>query len=307
MRERDNRYRGYGQYDPDEPSRYDERNRAARRDMNREAWERDTNEEGWAISGYSDEERYDERDYDASYGRSSEPRARFDRRSDDQTERAERYRPAWQEPRWQEARDRDRVRQQRERSYGSGVSGQYWTRESATRPEFRALGIGGLQQGGFSSYAGMEYDPWESRHLDQSRLDRTGSPPGEPLGASRSYYGRGPKGYTRSDERIREDASERLYADAHVDASEITVVVQNGEVTLVGSVETRRQKHRAENLVDSVPGVKDVHNQLRVTRGGVMSQIAEKVQQGVDRLTGHEPRRDVGTANPNTSNNRSAS
>ncbi len=33
------------------------------------------------------------------------------------------------------------------------------------------------------------------------------------------HYGRGPKGYTRSDERIREDVSDRLMEDWEVDAT----------------------------------------------------------------------------------------
>jgi hypothetical protein len=68
-------------------------------------------------------------------------------------------------------------------------------------------------------------------------------------------------------------------------------------VTLAGEVESRRMKHRAEDIADSVTGVKDVHNHLRVAKG-VFGQLAEKVQQGVDRLTGNEPRAErTGTAN----------
>ena len=39
------------------------------------------------------------------------------------------------------------------------------------------------------------------------------------------HRGRGPKGYTRSDERIREDVNDRLSDDPFVDASEIEVMV----------------------------------------------------------------------------------
>jgi len=317
MPERNNRYRNYEQYDRDELNRYYDRNRAS---------QRDTSPGGWELGDYgAEDERRDERGFyeEPVYGSPARPRGQFgpfERSRDDQFERADRYRPSWQEPRWQESRDRERDRAQRERGYASGISGQYWTREpgkqdawsrepsrreQVMRPESRAVGIGGLQQGGFSTFAGMDYDPWESRHLDRSRYDRAES--GHASGSSVNHYGRGPKGYARTDERIREDASERLYADSHVDASEISVTVQNGEVTLSGSVENRRQKHRAENIVDAVPGVKDVHNQLRVTRPGVMDQIAEKVQQGVDRLTGHEPRRDTGPGQPASPNNRNAS
>lgn len=83
----------------------------------------------------------------------------------------------------------------------------------------------------------------------------------------RNYRGRGPKGYNRSDERIREDINERLTDDRWLDASEITVAVMAGEVTLTGAVEDREAKHRAERIVEEVTGVKHVQNNLRVGEG----------------------------------------
>ena len=80
------------------------------------------------------------------------------------------------------------------------------------------------------------------------------------------YTGRGPKDYRRSDERIREEVSDRLTDDYRVDASDITVQVKDGEVTLTGTVATREQKRRAEDLVDTTSGVRDVTNSLRVRR-----------------------------------------
>jgi len=81
------------------------------------------------------------------------------------------------------------------------------------------------------------------------------------------HVGRGPKGYTRSDERIREDICERLM-DAWMNAEHVDVRVKDGEVTLVGSVRTRDEKHAIENLAADVLGVKDVHNSLLVQRAG---------------------------------------
>jgi hypothetical protein len=77
---------------------------------------------------------------------------------------------------------------------------------------------------------------------------------------------RGPKGYKRSDERIREDVSDRLAQQDHLDPSEIEVSVSNGEVTLTGTVENRNEKFLAEEIADDVSGVNDVHNQLRIRR-----------------------------------------
>jgi hypothetical protein len=51
------------------------------------------------------------------------------------------------------------------------------------------------------------------------------------------------------------------------------VTVDNGEVTLSGAVSDRSDKRRAEDLIEQVSGVRDVHNHLRVSRqeeaGGV--------------------------------------
>ncbi len=76
--------------------------------------------------------------------------------------------------------------------------------------------------------------------------------------------GLGPKNYTRSDERIREDVSERLSDDDQLDASDIEVQVNQGTVTLAGTVQARWEKHRAEDIADGCSGVRDVHNQIRV-------------------------------------------
>ena len=79
-----------------------------------------------------------------------------------------------------------------------------------------------------------------------------------------SYAGRGPKGYRRSDERILEEVCEVLTRHPGIDASDVEVRVENGEVTLSGTVGDRRAKRLAEDLAEDCAGVADVHNQLRV-------------------------------------------
>jgi osmotically-inducible protein OsmY len=81
------------------------------------------------------------------------------------------------------------------------------------------------------------------------------------------HRGRGPKGYQRSDERIREDVNDLLTDDPHIDASEIEVAVANREVTLSGTVSSRFEKRHAEDLAESVSGVTHVQNNLRVQQG----------------------------------------
>jgi BON domain-containing protein len=76
---------------------------------------------------------------------------------------------------------------------------------------------------------------------------------------------RGPKGYKRSDERIHEDVCERI-ARSGVDLDDVEVKVENGEVTLTGTVRDRVEKWRLEGLADDVFGVEEVHNYLRILR-----------------------------------------
>jgi hypothetical protein len=78
------------------------------------------------------------------------------------------------------------------------------------------------------------------------------------------HRGKGPQGYTRSDDRIRETVCDVLTDDDHIDATHVEVVVKNGEVLLTGTVEDRRMKRMVEDTIERLPGVKDVQNQLRV-------------------------------------------
>ena len=90
--------------------------------------------------------------------------------------------------------------------------------------------------------------------------------------AARPHYaGRGPKFYKRSDDRIRDEICDCMTDDPVLDASEIVVEVIDGEVTLSGSVMSRDQKRRAEDVAERISGVRDVTNQLRVTRNGMVT------------------------------------
>jgi osmotically-inducible protein OsmY len=80
-----------------------------------------------------------------------------------------------------------------------------------------------------------------------------------------NYAGIGPKQYRRTDERIFEDVCTRLTDHPALDASEMEVHVAQGEVTLTGSVDSRRSRRLAEDIAESVRGVRDIHNQLRVS------------------------------------------
>lgn len=100
----------------------------------------------------------------------------------------------------------------------------------------------------------------------QERFGYEGSTPQEDMQqrSGAGNRGRGPKGYQRTDERLQEDVCERLCDDPHIDASDITVTVKEGIVTLDGCVDSRATKHRVEDVVDACSGVLDISNRLSV-------------------------------------------
>ncbi|MGE3608252.1 MAG: BON domain-containing protein [Bacteriovoracaceae bacterium] len=78
----------------------------------------------------------------------------------------------------------------------------------------------------------------------------------------KGHFGKGPKGYKKTDERIYEQVCDALYSSYDVDASNIDVEVKDGCVYLRGEVDSRQTKKLAEDAADSVAGVYDVKNEL---------------------------------------------
>lgn len=166
-------------------------------------------------------------------------------------------------------------------SQGYGETGRGYSGESGGYGSQQGYGYEGSEFRGYGSRGRMG-----SRQLGSGGYDRgfegpdresgwggsiEGWPPGYSEEQSRTgsrirgrHTGRGPRNYTRSDDRIREDVSDRLELHGEIDASDIEVRVENGEVTLEGNVEDRNQKRQAEDLVEDCPGVKQVHNRIRV-------------------------------------------
>ncbi|HUF92897.1 MAG TPA: BON domain-containing protein [Candidatus Limnocylindria bacterium] len=96
------------------------------------------------------------------------------------------------------------------------------------------------------------------------------------------HLGRGPRGYQRSDDRIKEDICERMSQHGQLDASDIEVRVVSAEVTIEGTVPDRQAKRLAEDIAESVAGVRDVHNQVRVAQptSGQQGQASQQGQAG---------------------------
>lgn len=80
------------------------------------------------------------------------------------------------------------------------------------------------------------------------------------------FWGRGPKGYRRSDARIAEDVSEAIARQGFIDASDVEVAVERGVVHLRGTVAHRDDRRDLERMIEHVPGVVDVQNDLQSPR-----------------------------------------
>ncbi len=128
----------------------------------------------------------------------------------------------------------------------------------------------GLAIGPGASEAARERSSYEQIH-DRGNFGGAGTGSFAAPGAGPDHRGKGPKGYVRSDQRIEEDVCERLADDPDLDASAISVTVENGEVTLAGLVDDRRAKRRAEDCTEAAYGVRHVQNNLRVRPSGPSS------------------------------------
>ena len=132
--------------------------------------------------------------------------------------------------------------------YGGGFGSSYgtWGDDDAARQRQAGSHRDAPQYGGRSGY-----------DLGTHQRDIRREP-------QRSFRGLGPQNYKRPDERIRDDIYERLTDDHHIDARAIAVEVNQGNVTLTGTVVERRMRYAAEDLVESVMGVANINNQLGV-------------------------------------------
>ena len=133
--------------------------------------------------------------------------------------------------------------------------------------------LGHFQQGGVrGGFGAGDYGSSQGQWIQDQELPYVGSPSysrtpqyrGMPLWSDVGRGRQGPKGYSRSDERLREVVCERLMQDQSLDVSEVSVNVSDGCVRLEGTVPERYMKHVIEDVADSCWGVKDIENHLRI-------------------------------------------
>lgn len=171
-------------------------------------------------------------------------------------------------------RSYDRMLDLAEGYYGAGDEDYGRAREEDERYWFeRNWGKGGGYAAGAAGLGREPFgDEWRSDERSGGQLwGREELRRGSLEWTARSRgLGKAPKGYTRSDERIREDICERLMNSPY-DASDVEVRVKNGEVTLTGHVRHRAEKWGIEDVIEDVVGVHDVHNQVRIQRGELLS------------------------------------
>lgn len=110
-----------------------------------------------------------------------------------------------------------------------------------------------------------QFNPFRERQTERAPGMRREGP----------FVGVGPKGYRRSDERILDEICMRLTAHTSIDARDIFVIVEDGVVRLTGSTHSWPSKCMAEDLVESVPGVRDVQNELRISRPGWADDLSQ--------------------------------
>jgi len=154
---------------------------------------------------------------------------------------------------------------------------QYDDHNSGKQENYKAGGYYGSNYGSINEWnRGRDYESNAGYRSSYDRLptgqwpevqeaaDRRGFNLQEYNLAQRGIHrGKGPRGWQRSDQRIEEDINDVLTEDPYIDASEIEVTVDKGDVTLTGTVEIRHLKRRVEDLVEDVSGVRNVENRLR--------------------------------------------
>ena len=67
-----------------------------------------------------------------------------------------------------------------------------------------------------------------------------------------------------TDDRLQQDVIDELRAEGALDTSTIAVAVKDGCVELLGHVHNLADKHTAERAVNRIPGVRAVHDKLKV-------------------------------------------
>ncbi|WNL44105.1 BON domain-containing protein [Dyella sp. BiH032] len=146
------------------------------------------------------------------------------------------------------------------------------------RPE----SYGGYADSGDDDYPAAQQGPMRE-YSGHARPRPSGEEPGDSAGYARGYSrehtpgwgadgsrhpddyrGRGPRRAAPEDDDLLDVLCERLAGDGDLDASEIEVSISEGVVVLAGAVPSRQARRDAEAIAESLRGVREVENRLRV-------------------------------------------
>ena len=232
-------------------------------------------------------DRFDDREYERDYGRNDRPGEYEDHRGrtpygyDGAYDKPRRRFPAPEYP--------DRVGLGSYETRGYGRDDDYGATYASYRTTGRDYRYGpgdgrnyGYGRDGLTGERyGRQYDPYQTgydarAHEERGWWERAKDEVAAWFGSEEAerrrrldefragpHRGRGPRGYKRSDERIKEDLNDRLTDHPYLDASDVEVIVSTGEVTLSGTVPSRYEKRLAEDLAETVSGVSHVQNNIR--------------------------------------------
>jgi hypothetical protein len=177
-------------------------------------------------------------------------------------------------------------------------------RDAGSRDRFEERGLGegrGFERRGEFGVMGGSSGSW--RYGGQPAYPESlgyGSSAGA-RGIPVSYAGRGPRGYRRADDAIRDEINERLTRHPEIDATDVEVRVDGAEVVLTGVVEDRRAKRLAEDICEDVWGVDDVRNELKVRHGFLARLTGEQAdEREIARTVSRESTGTTGTTTSET-------
>jgi Predicted periplasmic or secreted lipoprotein len=151
-------------------------------------------------------------------------------------------------------------------SYKANFDKRYYDQHGHTNEDYNRYG-GDTRNYGNANQGGFDRDWWDrtkdevAAWFGDDDAERRRRMDKRDMGGNK---GKGPKNYRRSEQRILEDVCDRLTYDDMLDATDMEVQVMGTEVILSGFVVTREQKRRAEYLVESVNGVENVENRLKI-------------------------------------------
>lgn len=116
-------------------------------------------------------------------------------------------------------------------------------------------------------HEGERAAPQEGGSLDESDYVNNLPPPEytELTESESPFAHEHPSDLDRSDNEILSEVQERLNQSRRVDISGIEIAVNEGEVTLSGTVSSLQAYDRIEDVTSTVMGVKSIRNRLSVT------------------------------------------